>query len=163
MSQENEGVGWTLAFEEFAESFKLKGTSGNLCSKLPTRAKQNMLFRALESMPCFSLHFLQLLAFHSNDPNWKCVFIAVLFNQSNTSCPLKFLVWGFEWQLLILQVRKHAVIRGSHFTAFTEWFHLDLYYQIPSDFTGKHHFHCIGGNRGTDSVGERKSHRRILK
>lgn len=102
-----EGVGWALIFEE---SFKLKGISRNLCSKSPTRAKQGMLFRALEVMSCFSSYFQQLLAFHGSSPNWKCVFIAVFYiNPNNTSCLVKSLVWGFEWQLLTLQVRKHAV------------------------------------------------------
>lgn len=73
----SEDVGWALVFEEFAESFKLKFR----CPKPPTRARQSMLFRALQVMPHFSLHFLQLIAESvrksGSGPNWKCVFIAV--------------------------------------------------------------------------------------
>lgn len=113
----SEDVGWALVFEEFAESFKLKFR----CPKPPPRARQSMLFRALQAMPHFSLHFLQLLAFHGSGPNWKCVFIAVFYiNPNNTSCPVKSLVGGCERQLLTLQVRKYEVSSGSHCTAFIE-------------------------------------------
>lgn len=66
-------------------------------------------------------------------------------------------MWGFEWQVLTLQVRKHEVIRGSHCTACIEQF---LSGQIPWDFMGEQQFPCDRVDSGTDRE-ERKECGRI--